>query len=377
MKICIVGGGHIGTSLACYIKHVHPDYYVGLLTRRPEQFCSRIICHDIEQGITYSESPDSIDSDAEVVASQAEIVYIALPHFAVEKAFADIAAYVSPTAFVGVLPGGGGCEFYFNRYFKGEQTLFGFQRVPFTAKLVEYGKEVNLKSWKPYSVVGTLQRCRINEVCQLIDSCGLKTKKATNYLEVALTPTNPLLHTSRTYEIFGGHSRDYIFPERTKFYVGWTDKASRTLFGMEEELRQLLDQITIETGLDTKAIRPLSEHYESPTVEALTEKINSIATFQSVFAPMKEVNGGYVADLSSRMFMEDFPWGLAVIRSYFDIFGISAPVMDEVLGWYANYMGIEWFVDGIFMGKDLHKTGIIQKYGCKNLIDLESIYNMR
>lgn len=371
MKISIVGGGHIGTALVCYIKHTHPEFKVTLYTRRPELFSTEIKCNDIEQNTSYYSMPDVISNDAEIATSGADIVFIALPHFAIEKAFADIAPYISENAYIGVLPGGGGCEFIFNKYFDSNKTLFGFQRVPFTAKLEKYGIEVNLKSWKPFSVVGTLKPERIEKACELIEACGLKTKKASNYLEVALTPTNPILHTSRTYELFGKYDVNYKYATKFKFYVGWSDEASATLFAMDKELHNLLDAME---GINTEAIRPLSEHYESPTIEALTAKINSIPTFQTVYAPMKEVEGGYVADTTSRMFTEDFPWGLAVIRSYFDLFNIKAPMMDKVLGWYADYMGLEWYVDGKFCGKDLTKTGIIQNYGIKTKEELLKLY---
>lgn len=374
MKVCIVGGGHIGTALLCYVKHTRPEYAVTMYTRKPEMFSKDIKCNDWEGEKSYLATPDAISNEASVSAKDADIVFIALPHFAVEKAFKDIAPYVSETAYIGVIPGGGGCEFFFNKYFTEKQTLFGFQRVPFTAKLQEYGKEVNLKSWKPFSVVGTLPSNRIEEACEKIETCGLKTKKATNYLEVALTPTNPLLHTSRTNELFSGYDRNHVFSEKCKFYVGWSDKTSVTLFGMDAELQQLLKRITEVTGIETSAIRPLTEHYESFSISALTAKINSIATFQSVFAPMKEVEGGYVADTTSRMFTEDFPWGLAVIRSYFELFDIPAPTMDKVLSWYADYMDYNWFVDGKFCGRDLSKTGVLGVYGIHTLDQFMLIY---
>lgn len=371
MKVCIVGGGHIGTTLLCYIKHTHPQFRVSLYTRKPELFAKDIKCNDIEQKLSYYATPDVISNSAAEAAGGADIVFVALPHFAIEKAFEDIAPYVSQDAFIGVLPGGGGCEFIFNRYFDKSKTLFGFQRVPFTAKLEQYGVETNLKSWKPFSVVGTLNPQRIDQACERIENCGLRTKKASNYLEVALTPTNPILHTSRTYELFGKHDAEYVYDKRFKFYVGWSDEASATLFGMDKELHNLLDAMQ---GINTSAIRPLSEHYESPTIPALTAKINSIPTFQTVFAPMKEVEGGYKTDTSSRMFTEDFPWGLAVIRSYFELFKIEAPTMDKVLGWYADYMGLEWYVDGKFCGKDLAQTGVIQNYGIATKEELLALY---
>jgi hypothetical protein len=371
MNVCIVGGGHIGTTLLCYIKHTYPEYWVSLFTRKPERFTETLKCNDIEGNFSYDVKPDCISKDARAAAGDADIVFIALPHFAVEKAFLDIAPFVSDRAMIGVIPGGGGCEFFFGKYFDHNKTLFGFQRVPFTAKVQEYGKETNLKSWKPYSVVGTLQRGRIDDACNLIEKCGLKTQKASNFLEVALTPTNPILHTSRTFELFGKYDKGYEFAEKSKFYVGWTDAASETMFAMDNELHTLLDAMQ---GIDTSAIKRLSEHYESPTIQRMTAKINSIATFQSVYAPMKEQNGKFVADTDSRMFTEDFPWGLLVIRSYFEFFDIKAPVMDKLLNWYADYMGLDWYENGKLCGKDINVTGAIQKYGITTRSELMSLY---
>lgn len=373
MKVCIVGGGHIGTTLACYIKQTDPSKYVSIFTRRPEMFSQRIKCNDWERKTTYGVSLDCISGIPSVAAGGANVIFVALPHFAVEKVFKDISPFVSENALICVLPGGGGCEFYFDKYFSQKQTLCGFQRVPFTAKLEIYGQETNLKSWKPYSVVATQKRERIDEACSRIEFCGLKTRKAENYLSVALTPTNPILHTSRTYEIFGAYSRDHIFSDKCKFYVGWTDEASRTLLAMDSELRELLSHIT---ELDTSAIRPLTEHYEVSTAEQMTEKINSIATFQSVYAPMKSIENenGFIADTNSRMFTEDFPWGLAIIRSYCDFFGTAAPVMDKILKWYSEYMGFIWYTDGKFRGTDLKNTGVPQRYGIRTRKELLSYY---
>lgn len=106
MKVCIVGGGHIGTTLLCYIKHTCPEHIVSLFTRHPERFRDSIICNDVEGGFSYSIRPDCVSGDPEKAAGNADIVYVALPHFAVKDAFKDFAPYVSDNAFVGVLPGG-------------------------------------------------------------------------------------------------------------------------------------------------------------------------------------------------------------------------------------------------------------------------------
>lgn len=375
MNICIYGGGHIGTTLACYIKHYNSRLHVSILTRNPHSFSNKIKCNDWEKGYSYESVIDCVSDDPSRSAKNADIVFVALPHFAVEHAFSQIAPYVSQRAFVGVLPGGGGCEFYFKKYFDVSHTLFGFQRVPFTAKLEEYGHETNLKSWKPYSIVGTLDSSRVFDACELIELCGLKVKQAPNFLSIALTPTNPILHTSRTYELFSNHDQFFIYPEKYKFYVGWTDETSATMISMDNELHHLLDKIT---EIDTSVILPLTEHYQANTINEMTKKINSIPTFQSVFAPMTlhHSGKGYIADLTSRMFTEDFPWGLAIIRSYFDIFNMNAKTMDKLLSWYSKFMGYEWYVHGKFCGRDLINSGIIQNYGVSNIGDLMRIYCM-
>lgn len=371
MKICIVGGGHIGTTLACYIKHYNENHYVSLFTRKPELFADVIKCNDWEGGFSFNARIDCISNDPSQAAKDAAIVFIALPHFAVEAAFRDISPFVRNDAYIGVLPGGGGCEFYFSRYFSEKQTLFGFQRVPFTSKLERYGHETNLKSWKPFSVVGTQKSSRVQDVCDIIERCGLKTRQAANYLSISLTPTNPILHTSRTYEIFGQYDRIHVFGEKQKFYVGWTNNASETMLAMDAELHNLLNHIT---ELDTSAIRPLTEHYEADSVPAMTKKINEIPTFQTVFAPMKEAGSGFVADITSRMFTEDFPWGLLVIESYCQVIGTEALVMNKLLRWYSDYMGLEWYIDGKLIGKDLRATGIISNYSIHNREELLSYY---
>ncbi len=372
MKICIVGGGHIGTTLAAYIKHSNPGIMVAMLTKNPHKFSNPILCHDIEGDFSYDSYLDIISERPAEACNEADVIFITVPHFAVESAFLDIAPHTPPGAFVGVIPGGGGCEFFFDKYFPDTVTLFGFQRVPFTAKLVEYGKETDLKSWKPYSVVGVLKQKRLGLVCELMNACGLSVREAPNYLSVALTPSNPILHTSRIYEMFRGYERKHKFPDTYKFYVGWTDEASKILFQLDEELHELLDQIT---ELDTSAIRPLSEHYESYTVTELTAKINSIPTFQSVFAPLaKCADGMYIADVRSRLFAEDFPFGLAIFRDYFEYFHVAAPVMDKVLKWYADYVGVKWYIGEKFEGVDLKFTGIPRRYGIADRKELIGRY---
>ncbi len=373
MNICIIGGGNIGTCLSVWIKHYNPEFNVRMLTRRPEQFGDMFECIDVENDISYTAAIDIVSDKAEIAAADADIVYIALPHFAVKDTFKTIAPFVAPEAVICVLPGCGGCEFFFSEYFKPCQTLCGFQRVPFIARIKEYGKSAEIKSWKPVNPIATLQRGRIDRAVEVIEACGLKTRKMDNYMEVALTPSNPILHTSRMYELFGCYDKEHLFDHWPKLYADWGATASKTLFAMDGELQELLGLIE-EEGIETSAIRPLPEHYESYTEEAMTAKINGIPSFQSIYSPMIERDGKYAADLSSRLFTEDFTYGLAIFRSYFTIIDLPCPNIDRVLMWYSGYMGLEWYSEGRFCGKDLKDCAILQNYGINTKEDLIKLY---
>ena len=76
MKVCIVGGGHIGTALLCYVKNTHPEYNVTMYTRKPNLFSKQIKCNDWEGEKSYIVSPDAISNEASVSAKDADIVFI-------------------------------------------------------------------------------------------------------------------------------------------------------------------------------------------------------------------------------------------------------------------------------------------------------------
>ena len=69
MNVCVVGGGHIGTTLSAYIKQSYPEYSVKLMTRRPERFGEAIKVNDIEGGFSYDVALDAISADPSIAAA--------------------------------------------------------------------------------------------------------------------------------------------------------------------------------------------------------------------------------------------------------------------------------------------------------------------
>ena len=372
MTIAVLGGGHIGMTLAGYLSHLGRGDEIRLYTSKPEQFDRNYTVNDIERGISYRTSVDMISGNLGETIKGADMIFVTFPHFMIEHMFIEMRPFVKKGAYVGIIPGSGGCEFYWKKHYDKNYTLFGFQRVPFIARYRTYGKETDLKSWKSSVVVASIPNANNHLSCSLIERvCGFTCEKAPNFLAVTLTPSNPVLHTARIYDLFSAHSRDYVFPKRYYFYQEWTDHASEVMIAIDDELHRLFEKLP---EIDLSAVKPLTEHYEAGTVKAMTQKITSLPTFQSILAPMTETEHGYRADVGARFFTEDYPYGLCIIKGFCEICGVETPCIDKVLKWYEQYMGVCYYVDDDFSGKDLIHTGIPQNNGINSIQDIYDFY---
>ena len=94
-----------------------------------------------------------------------------------------------------------------------------------------------------------------------------------NYLSVTLTPSNPILHTTRLRTLFADYEEGKVYSRNTLFYGEWDGASSELLIKCDEELQKL---IKVMDKLDLSAVRSLKIHYESGTVEAMTKKLCSI-----------------------------------------------------------------------------------------------------
>lgn len=371
MNICIIGGGHLGTTIAGDLAYHFPEYNISLLTSKPTIWDGIIKVNDIELNNTYEGRIKTISSSPIGTIDSSDIVFITVPSFMVEKTLSQIDEYLKPGCYVGVIPGSGGCEFYWSKMkSKNTCTFFGLGRVPYTCKYKVYGKETNLKSKKKQLLAAAIPCDKSKEVCSLMEHLfRIPCIETPNYLNITLTPTNPVLHTSRTYGIFSKKEKGDIFNQKLKFYADWTDDDSRMLIGVDNELQKLCRALN---KMDLSEVISLREYYESSTPEQLTQKIHSIETFKSVYAPLLPHDNGFFPDENSRMFIEDFPFGLCIIKGFCEIAGIDTPYIDTLIKWYEKYKNVEYFTEKGYCGKDLIDTGCPQNFGIDSV---DKIYN--
>lgn len=331
-QICICGGGSLG--LVCAGVFLSKGIKVNILSGHPDRWRRDIEVVD-PAGKIYGGRLDKISSRPSEVIPSADMVFLTVPGFLIGRILKDIKPYLGPRSIVGSVVSSTGFFFEAHEILGSEHTLFGFQRVPYIARVCNYGSSGNLLGYKTSLKVAVENhpdpQSLADELTRLFDT---PVSLLGNFYEASLTNSNPILHTGRLYAMWKDYSGE-VFSCVPMFYADWTDESSEYLIGMDEEFQALLRSLHIKDG----AIPSLLEYYESVGAQSLTAKMRSIAAFKSIQAPMKEVGGGYVPDFTSRYFTEDFPYGLKLIRDLAIKNNVATPVIDQVFVWGMAKLG--------------------------------------
>lgn len=335
-RVCICGGGNLGHVTAGFLA-AREDCEVSLLTRRPACWQPRLSI-TTPDGSVIEGQLQHVTSQASEVIPQADIVLLCLPGFSIREELLQIRPYLRPGTAVGSIVSSTGFFFEAMELLPPTTPLFGFQRVPFIARVTAYGQSAALLGYKPSLSIAIEQteakEALRAEMGRLLDT---PVQLLQSYYEVSLTNSNPLLHPARLYSQWKDWREGIVYPEQTLFYEQWTDEASVLLIAMDREFQQLLSVLPVTKG----SIPTILDYYESTDAPSLTRKLRSIQAFKGILSPMKAVEGGYVPDFDSRYFKEDFPFGLRIIRNQARLHRVATPVIDKVLAWGIGKLKIE------------------------------------
>ena len=191
MKICICGGGNLGHVVAGFVS-TQGKYDVCLLTRHPELW-SQELTIEAPEGTIYSGHLNGVYSDARQAVADADIVLFCLPGYAIRDTLLQIKDYLRADAAVGTVVSSTGFFFQAFDVLSQEQTLFGFQRVPFISRVVEYGSRARLMGYKDSLELaierGKTSHKSLKETLQNIDNQIAelhKQRKSTFYASLGL-----------------------------------------------------------------------------------------------------------------------------------------------------------------------------------------------
>ena len=328
-RICICGGGALGHVIAGVLA-TFEDCEVSIFTRKQSEWSSTLYISAPENK-QFVGKLQKISNDPEEVISNADIVLLCLPGFAIESTLKTIQPYVT-TQYVGSVVCSSGFFFRAHEIFSNETSLFGFQRVPFIARVEKYGERANLLGYRQrlYMVSENIQdRQALAEFWE--EHLFTPVSLLDNYLEVSLTNSNPLLHPSRLYGMWHDWQEGIVYDHQPFFYREWDDFSSETYINCDKEFQQLTKMLGIN-------ITDVLTYYESTDAASMTRKFQSIASLATIQSPMLQVENGWIPDFKDRYFTEDFPYGLQVIKDLAVKNNIETPTIDKVLAWGKKYI---------------------------------------
>ena len=327
MKICICGGGNLGHVVAGFVA-AQNKHEVCLLTRHPEQWNQDLLIEAPDT--TYEGRLNGVVGDAKQAISNADIILLCLPGYAIRDTLLQIKDYLRPDAAVGTVVSSTGFFFQAMEILPASQTLFGFQRVPFISRVIEYGHRARLMGYKE-SLELAIERSTHPEIlCDtLSDILRTPIHLLSSHYEVSLSNSNPLLHPSRLYSLWKDWHEGIVYDRIPLFYEEWTDEAAELYINMDNELQALLDTLPVRKG----SIATVLDYYESTDAASLAQKLRSIEAFKGILSPMIKVEGGYVPNFQSRYFTDDFPYRLAIVHRLAHEKGVPSPTIDMIYDW--------------------------------------------
>lgn len=329
MNITVIGGGNIGSLMAAELAN--KGHKVTVYTSKAKYWKNLIDVYDSEDNLLLTGNIDCVTDNIEHAVSDADMLFITVPAQTFQNISHKLLPYVEKGQYIGIIPGSGGAEFAFKSLIEKECILFGLQRVHSIARIKEPGKSVYMLGRKNRLEVASIPRERSEEIaCKLETMFDIPCIALQNYLSVTLTPSNPILHTTRLYAMFKDYYVGKVYDRNILFYEEWDEASSQMLISCDAELQILCSEIP----LDLSAVKSLRDYYESYTPRAMTEKISGIEAFKGLLSPMKHSGAYWLPDFESRYFTADFSYGLKVIKDMCELFGVKAESITEVWDWY-------------------------------------------
>ncbi len=358
MNVTIVGCGNVGTQIAVHCAS--KNHSVTIFTSKFKEVQKTLYIVDNLDNVFLSGKIKTATDNAQIAFSNADLIFVTVPSFYMKRQAEIITPHLKKGCVICIVPGMGGGEFAFKQALENGAVICGLQRVPSVARLKEYGKTVCATGYRDKLFVASLPTNQKENCAKLIGSIfDMPCDAMPHYLNLTLTPSNPILHTTRLKTIFKDYKEGVFYKSLPLFYQEWNDESSLLLLKCDKEVQDICLALK---DFDLSFVKSLKEHYESPDAEALTKKITSIPAFFGLKTPYIETENGLLPDFDSRYFTADFMFGLTILIQIADFLEINCPNMKETFNWF-----LPFFKGGaVFNFKD---------YGVYSLNDFLEFYN--
>ncbi|CAI8771919.1 NAD/NADP octopine/nopaline dehydrogenase family protein [Pseudomonas sp. fls2-241-R2A-110] len=360
LKVAICGGGRTGHLNAILFKQL-PNVQVSMLTSNLE-IIEQHARHTpmqalLPDGSTLDARLDRVTTDARTAVEDADIVIITVPAHARPQTLQAIAPHLSSSkpVYVGAIPGFCGFDWLAEATLADRPNLviWGMKDVPHTAFELTPGRSIKMGGGKSRLYVAThareSQESRQRLEAMLTVLYGPCVTMLDHYLEITLTPGNPIMHSSVIYGLIGpfGQWHRKIFPQRMCWWTECPELGAYFLERMDQESQDLCAVISQRMGIDLSSVKSLKQEIVEAYGEQIRDQSSMLSilrtnqAYNDILAPMVPADGnraGYVIERESRAFNEDVAYGLVLLVEMAKRFELKVPYIEEVLQWSVAYM---------------------------------------
>ncbi|MBA0214037.1 NAD/NADP-dependent octopine/nopaline dehydrogenase family protein [Pectobacterium brasiliense] len=360
LNVVICGAGKTGHLATVLFKQL-PDVKVTLLGSHPrlpeayQQHGKRLHAL-LPDGETLTATPDCVTCDPAEACRDADIVIITVP----ANFRADLLARIVPhlpndkPVYVGAIPGFCGFDWLAERELaaRPNAVIWGMKDVTHIAFDLLPGQSIKMGGEKATLYVATHRRetaASQQALMALLQQLyAAPVVLLPDYLEITLTPGNPIMHSAVIYGLIGPYGQWHARPISQPL-CWWNDcpeLGAYYLERMDEENQRLCAALETRLGVRLDSVLPLKQEiidaYGDQIVDAHTmlSVLRTNQAYHGIGLPLRKHDaGGYVFDTQHRVFQEDIAYGLSLLVTIAENLAVSVPYIEEVYRWCSDYMG--------------------------------------
>ncbi|KAI0563523.1 6-phosphogluconate dehydrogenase [Gracilaria domingensis] len=363
-QICVVGGGNGAHLLSALLAHAHaqdafrarvtllaPFRDEGELLRRNATSNGGITVEN-HDGSTFTGMPHLITADPKSALQNTQIVLLPLPTYAIPPILQLIAPYLENGCWVGALPAQGGFQWIAANYLDTREQgksikLFGLDKLPFSCRILEYGKRVKAFGYKQNLALACVPNKPdiANIMAATLSDFIPRSKLYTvpNFLVLTLATSNQCLNPPRMYGLF---SERTVIDHNPLFYEEMDDLSADVMERLSDEMLTIARAIQKKSEdmgqtMDLSCVLSIAESTTRANQVADSSSLKRIfqtcAGFAGIKTPLKKagIKDGvqmYEVDWECRYFTEDIP-ALCVVRGLGQLLAVDTPTIDMLIRW--------------------------------------------
>lgn len=359
LNVVVCGGGRTGHLAAVLFSRL-PGVHVTLYTNNPAVVEN--YQHDdgltaiLPDGVRCVARLDAVTTNAETACRDADVVIVTVPAHVRPQLLERIAPCLPShkPVYVGAIPGFCGFDWLAAKTFAARDNvvIWGMKDVPHIASDLRPGVSIRMGGAKSALYAATHSResqpARAALLAHLTRLYEAPVELLGDYLEITLTPGNPIMHSSVLYGLIGpyGQWHETTFPQSLCWWNDCPELGAYFLERSDEENQLLCKVLEERLNIDLSSVKPLKQEI----VEAYEEQIRDSRTMLSVLRTNQAYDAialplvheasrhGYVIDREHRVFHEDVAFGLSLLVEMGRRLNVRLPHIEEVFQWNVSYM---------------------------------------